>query len=148
MPQDFSIAQAAIQKRINLLYASMSFAHGKMPDWALFQDCFTSNAQLINNNLDAPMFLDVHTFVEVLQHQIQKHDIPQLYTAEIGEQTQVFGKIAQRFSVFANRIEPNGVATTKGINSLQLIEVKGVWLIQSLAWFNENGTVRIPTHLV
>ena len=126
---DFSLLyknkEQAIQKRIELLYASMSFSEGIEPNWLNFHDCFTSNAQFINANLDAPMFLDVRTFSQVLQRQIEEHSIPQLFTQEISHRTQIFGKIAQRFSIFTNRIELDGQPTTRGVNSIQLICAKG-----------------------
>jgi hypothetical protein len=140
---DFSLVyknkEQAIQKRIELLYNSMSFSEGTDPNWSNFHDCFTSSAQFINANLDAPMFLDVRTFSQVLERQIKEHSIPQLFTQEILHRTQIFGKIAQRFSVFANKIELDGQPTTRGVNSIQLICAKGNWLIQSISWYNERS---------
>ena len=135
----------AIQKRVELLYKSMSFAEGTEPNWTNFHDCFTSSAQFINANLDAPMFLDVRTFAQVLDNQIKQHNIPQIFTEELSHRTQIFGKIAQRFSVFANKIELEGEPTTRGINSIQLICAKGNWLIQSISWYNERTDDQIPT---
>ncbi len=149
---DFSLLyknkEQAIQKRIELLYKSMSFSEGIEPNWSNFHDCFTSSAQFINANLDAPMFLDVRTFAQVLQRQIEQNDIPQLFTQEISHRTQIFGKIAQRFSIFTNKIELDGEPTTKGINSIQLICAKGNWLIQSISWYNERSDDKIPNHLL
>lgn len=146
---DFSLLykskEQAIQRRIELLYSSMSFSKGVEPNWVNFHDCFTSSAQFINANLDAPMFLDVRTFAGVLQRQIEEHSIPQLFTQEISHRTQIFGKIAQRFSVFANKIEFDGQPTTRGVNSIQLICAKGNWLIQSISWYNERTDDLIPT---
>ncbi|WP_375561037.1 hypothetical protein ACE193_00355 [Bernardetia sp. OM2101] len=148
---DFSLLyknkEEAIQKRIDLLYNSMSFSEGIEPNWSNFHDCFTSSAQFINANLDAPMFLDVRTFAQVLEVQIQQHNIPQLFTQEMSHRTQIFGKIAQRFSIFANKIELNGQPTTQGINSIQLICAKGNWLIQSISWYNERDDDKIPSYL-
>lgn len=145
---DFSLLyknkEQAIQKRIDILYQSMSFSDGTEPNWTNFHDCFTSSAQFINANLDAPMFLDVRTFAQVLQRQIEEHSIPQLFTQEISHRTQIFGKIAQRFSVFANKIELDGQPTTRGVNSMQLICAKGNWLIQSISWYNERSDDSIP----
>ncbi len=137
----------AIQKRIELLYKSMSFSEGTEPNWSNFHNCFTSSAQFINANLDAPMFLDVRTFAKVLEGQIKEHSIPQLFTQEISHRTQIFGKIAQRFSIFANKIELDGQPTTQGINSIQLICAKGNWLIQSISWYNERQDEQIPSEL-
>jgi hypothetical protein len=149
---DFSLLnqskEQAIQKRIDVLYKSMSFSEGEDPNWVNFHDCFTSSAQFINANLDAPMFLDVRTFAQVLDSQIKEHSIPQLFTQEISHQTQIFGKIAQRFSVFTNKIELNGEPTTRGINSIQLICAKGNWLIQSISWYNERTDDTIPNNLL
>lgn len=149
---DFSLLhkskEEAIQKRIDILYQSMSFSNGTEPNWINFHDCFTSSAQFINANLDAPMFLDVRTFAQVLDAQIKEHSIPQLFTQEISHRTQIFGKIAQRFSVFANKIELDGQPTTRGINSIQLICAKGNWLIQSISWYNERSDDAIPDQLI
>lgn len=138
--------EQAIQKRIDILYKSMSFSEGIDPNWSNFYDCFTSSAQFINANLDAPMFLDVRTFAQVLESQIKEHSIPQLFTQEIAHRTQIFGKIAQRFSVFANKIEIDGQPTTRGINSIQLICAKNNWLIQSISWYNERSDDSIPSN--
>lgn len=140
--------EQAIQKRIDTLYKSMSFSEGTEPNWTNFHDCFTSSAQFINANLDAPMFLDVRTFTQVLDAQIKEHSIPQLFTQEISHRTQIFGKIAQRFSIFTNKIEELGEPTTRGINSIQLICAKGNWLIQSISWYNERTEDAIPVHLL
>ena len=145
---DFSLLQKekeqAIQKRVELLYKSMSFSEGVAPNWTNFHDCFTSSAQFINANLDAPMFLDVRTFAQVLESQIKANDIPQLFTQEVSHRTQIFGKVAQRFSIFTNKVELDQEPTTRGVNSIQLICAKGNWLIQSISWYNERTDDSIP----
>jgi hypothetical protein len=65
---------------------------------------------------------------------------------EVFAKTEVFGKIAQRFSTYQIRFTAKGKETVRrGINAIQLIQQGVKWYITSLAWDRQSETLPIPT---
>ncbi len=63
---------------------------------------------------------------------------------EIHEVTEVFGKIAHRFSTYALFINEQNDPVSKGINSIQLIKESNLWKVSSMLWNDQTTTLSIP----
>ena len=58
---------------------------------------------------------------------------------EISHSTELFGNIAQRFSLYEKTGERNGEHfETKGIKTIQFVKVNGKWKMSSVAWSDEK----------
>ena len=131
----------SIEQTIHEFYQAMSFQPGEVPPAEKLYDLFIGEGILINNGMDEPLKVNVATFIQAFKENIAKGIFPSLQGKEISHKTDVFGKIAQRFSVYEFRY---GSHVSLGINSIQLIEVKGSWFITSAVWVDQNESLKIP----
>lgn len=72
--------------------------------------------------------------------QIEKGTLSTFREKEVADKTEVFGKVAQRFSTYEARFDetnPNAVAV--GVTCIQFIQVNGKWFITSMAWDDETA---------
>jgi hypothetical protein len=66
------------------------------------------------------------------------------YESEIARQTDRFGCVAQVFSTYESRFEPDGLPFMRGVNAIQLLWQQDRWWIISAAWQHESPDMRIP----
>ncbi|WP_422359884.1 hypothetical protein [Reichenbachiella sp.] len=63
---------------------------------------------------------------------------------ETQERTDIFGHIAQRFSMYEKTGTLNGKTfSAQGLKTFQFIKMKGEWKISSMAWDDENENQKI-----
>lgn len=89
--------------------------------------------------------MTVDAFNQLVSEQLEKGAPREFYEGELWHRTDVFGKIAQRFSTYEAKFdwtasEPFSV----GINSIQFIKVAGKWLVSSMVWNDQTESVKIP----
>jgi len=64
---------------------------------------------------------------------------------ELCANTDIFGKVAHRFSTYKIPIVANGKERAMtGINAIQLIKQSNQWLITSIAWDKESDKLKLP----
>jgi hypothetical protein len=68
------------------------------------------------------------------------------YELEIGCRIDVFGNMAQAWSLYEAKHHPDDeTAERRGINSFQFYKDNGRWMIMSMIWDNERGGLPLPT---
>lgn len=137
--------QQEIQEVTDHLYSSISFTKGQLPDLDKLKTLFIPDGKLINNNSDVPRVMTVDEFNGIVRERIEKGVLSEFLERELWQRTEVFGKIAQRFSTYEAKFdwtasEPFSV----GINSIQFIKVEGKWLVSSIVWNDQTESMRIP----
>lgn len=122
------------------LYASISFAKGEQPDLEKLKTFFYNGGKLINNSAAQPKEFTVAQFADMVQEQIDKGQLESFSEQEVSSKTEVFGKIAHRFSTYEARFDVSSVAPfAVGVNSIQFIKVDGDWLVTSMVWDDETS---------
>ncbi len=134
-----------IQAAVDRLYRSVCFRKGERPDTGALRDLFMAGGRLINCDEDPPEVMTVEAFIAEMEKQIAGGTVGEFHEKEITHRTDLFGRVAQRFSTYEARFdwsaeEPFAV----GINSIQLIETDGAWKVASLVWNNETDVLKIP----
>jgi hypothetical protein len=91
----------------------------------------------------------VQQFIEVVQEQIKSGDLEAFREQEIASKTEVFGKIAHRFSTYEAYIRSlykrkRCSSVYVGFNSIQFIQVAGTWQVTSLAWNDQRPDRIMP----
>jgi hypothetical protein len=135
----------AIDETTQALYESISFREGDQPRVDRLRDLFIPEGKLINNNGDDPVVMSVDDFIQAYQDQITQGQVRSFLERELCHRTEVFGKVAHRFSTYETRFdldadEPFSV----GINTIQLVQVGGAWRVSSIAWNDQTGDRKIP----
>ena len=66
------------------------------------------------------------------------------YESELARRVEQFGNIAQVFSTYESRTEPEAEPFARGINSIQLMFDGTRWWVLSIAWDSERDGQPIP----
>ncbi|KQC15770.1 MAG: hypothetical protein WCY97_06655 [Methanothrix sp.] len=133
-----------IEELTNSLYSCISFRQGEKPELARLKSLFIKEGILINNN-DDPLIFTIYQFVEAIEEQLSAGSLRSFSEREVAERTDIFGKVAHRFSTYEARFDPDDPEPlTVGINSIQLVKVDGSWRVSSIVWNDESESRRIP----
>ncbi len=127
------------------LYRSISFYKGEIPDLDTLKSLFISESKLIHHYLDEPVIMSIDEFIKRYTENINNGSITEFNEQEIFEKTDLFGNIAQRFSVYEAKISKGAESSlSKGINSIQFIKIGYDWKVLSILWMDENSKYKIP----
>ena len=136
--------QMNIEDLTNSLYSCISFRQGEKPDLARLKSLFIKEGMLINNNGD-PLIFTIDQFVDAIDYQVSAGSLKSFSEREVAERTEIFGKIAHRFSTYEARFNPDDPEPLAiGINSIQFIKVGDSWHVSSLIWNDEGEDRKIP----
>ena len=134
-----------IEVLVRKLYGCISFEPGGKPDFSTLRTIFFDGARLINNSGEKPGVVTVEGYIERFGGAIADGRVISFQEKEIASRTERFGKIAQRFSTYESRyLKDDSEPFDAGINSVQMMEVGGEWLVTSLIWNNESEGRVIP----
>lgn len=126
-------------------YESLSFQDGELPDLETVSELFYADGLLINNSFGKPITFTAETFIQALESQIAAGTLLQFMQRELYSKTEVFGKVAQRLSVYEYSFADHEIENLpRGINYIQFILVDDSWRITSMAWSDENENYQIP----
>jgi hypothetical protein len=126
-------------------YESLSFQDGELPDLENVKELFYEDGLLINNSFGKPMQFTAESFTATLEAQIAAGTVMQFMQRELYSQTEIFGKIAQRISVYEYSFADSEMEhLPKGINYIQYIQVDDNWRITSMVWNDENENYQVP----
>jgi hypothetical protein len=126
-------------------YESLSFQDGELPDLETVAELFYTDGLLINNSFGKPVVFTAETFIQTLESQIAAGTLLQFMQRELYSKTEIFGKVAQRLSVYEYSFADHEIENLpRGINYIQFILVNDNWHITSMAWSDENENYQIP----
>lgn len=126
-------------------YESLSFQDGELPDLETVSELFYADGLLINNSFGKPITFTAETFIQTLESQIAAGTLLQFMQRELYSKTEIFGKVAQRLSVYEYSFADHEIENLpRGINYIQFILVDDSWRITSMAWSDENENYQIP----
>ena len=130
-------------------YESLSFMDGELPDLDTVRDLFYADGLLINNSFGKPVRFTVESFIESLRVQMEQGKLLQFMQRELYSKTEIFGRIAQRVSVYEysfSYYETDNLP--RGINYIQFVQEDDNWRISSMAWNDESENNRILLELL
>ena len=133
-----------INELTNSLYSCISFRKEKRPDVERLKSLFIKEGMLINSN-DDPLIFTIDQFAEAIDYQVSAGSLTSFSEREVAEKTEIFGKIAHRFSTYEARFDPDDPEPLSiGINSIQLVKVGDSWFVSCLIWNDEREGRKIP----
>jgi hypothetical protein len=126
-------------------YESLSFQDAEQPDLENVRSLFYADGVLVNNSFGKPIIFSSETFAQAFESQIAEGTLEQFMQRELYSKTDVFGKVAQRISVYEYSFADHEIENLpRGINYIQYILVDDNWKITSMAWSDENENHQIP----
>lgn len=131
---------------IDAMYATVSGPAGPR-DWALQREVFHPESRQIRTGVDA----DGRAWMKMMGREDYVADTTPYFMAndffevETARRVDVFGNMAQVWSVYEARRAPDDVEPERrGINSIQLYrDEDGLWSIVSMIWDNERPGVSV-----
>ncbi len=131
------------------LYESLSFMDGELPDLDTVRELFYEDGLLINMSFGKPVTYSTESFIRALEDQISEGELTQFMQRELYSKTDIFGRIAQRTSVYEYSLSYHETENIpKGINYIQFIQVDDLWRITSMIWNDEGANFRVPSDLL
>jgi hypothetical protein len=126
-------------------YESISFKNSVIPDVLSLHQIFSGEGLLINNSFVEPVMFTAESFIQELEAQVANGEIKQYIQRELYSKTELFGKVAQRLSVyeysFSDYVQDQ---MPRGINFIQYVKIGDSWNIASMIWNDENENYQIP----
>ena len=134
-----------IDKLTREFYECICFHSEHYPRYDQLQELFYGDGKLINSNYDQPLEFTVQSYVQAIMHQIDEGNAVFYSQQEISDVTEVFGKTAQRISVYEYSYTAESTQPWKrGVNYIQFISIDGNWKIVSMVWNDEKEELAIP----
>lgn len=127
-------------------YNGVSFDDGQWKDAEKIKPYFFTDARIVSNFGVTPQVTTIEQYIASVRSNISKQGIIAVVEKEIYNQTDVFGKVAQRLSTYEIRFsfrEKNELVR-RGINMMQLINDGCTWKINSIVWDRESDQLKIP----
>ncbi len=127
------------------LYNAICFEVGDYPPVERLKEIFIPTANMIRNDAESPEIMTVDDFIKSYKDRIADGTIKSFYEGELNNITEIFGKIAHRFSTYETKFDLHDPKPFNiGINSIQFIKIGGGWKISGIVWNNQNDTLKIP----
>ncbi|WP_333819804.1 hypothetical protein [Ohtaekwangia sp.] len=137
--------QKEIDQTIQRMYQTLSFTDGTWENAEQLLEVFLPEGKLISNAEQSPQVWTPEQYIQTSRANLSKRHIRSVEEKELHSKTDLFGKIAQRFSTYQVRFNIDGKEVIrKGINAIQLIWKDGKWMIVSIIWDRESDTLKIP----
>ncbi|PRQ07314.1 hypothetical protein [Enhygromyxa salina] len=136
---------------VNALYASVSFEHGRGPDWDRFRGLFDPSAVMVRvqpgvsdkRHPDHRELSSIDDYVARTTAAVETGALTAFTERELTRRTEVFADLAQVFSTYERSADAGEVR--RGINSLQLVRHGERWWVVSLAWTDETDGGLLPS---
>lgn len=119
-------------------FRAVSFEPGERPHYEALQGLFVPGGLLVKA-IGAAEVSTVDGFIAPRLALVESGALTQFHESERSGQTQVFGNVAQRWSVYDKRGVQDGAAfAAAGRISTQFVRTPSGWLITSMAWDDER----------
>jgi hypothetical protein len=126
-------------------YRAISFTNQHAPDKDPLNILFFGEGVIVNNSFTPPLGFTAESFVTSLESDIAEGNMSQFIIHELHGKTEVYGKLAQRISVYEYNLGGETAGRLpRGVNFMQLIQVDGNWRMLSVAWCDEDEDHIIP----
>jgi len=117
---------------------------GKVDLSAIF-DLFIPEGTIIKNTGPEPVVYDLNGFIEPREKLLNGRDLVDFWEQEVTEHTDIFGNIAQRFSLYRKGgIQSGTPFETLGMKTTQIVRTPRGWRISALVWDDCREGLEIP----
>lgn len=134
----------SIDSVIAEMYEMVSFEPGTRPDWSRQPAIFAPGARLVRVNDSGVFEFGLDSFRESFESMIDTGVLPSFWEGEIWRETHQFAEVAHVLSAYETRQTRDGSVINRGVNSIQLFERGGRWLISAMIWRRDGEKVKIP----
>jgi hypothetical protein len=124
---------------VDEFFRAVSFEPGQKPAYERLHNLFTAHGRLVNAIGDVPEDTTVAEFVEPRRALVASGGLTSFEEVETGAVTEVFGKVAHRFSAYEKRgVREGAPFGARGMIATQFVRTPAGWRITSMAWDDES----------
>lgn len=131
--------------RIEIARLSASFfdlftnTNQQIPNLDSIKDLCVPTAIIINNSTGMPDVYSLAEFIAPRKKILTDGTLTDFSERELTSNTEIFGTIAQRFSLYEKSGKQNGTYfESRGVKTIQFLKLNGAWKISSVAWCDEK----------
>lgn len=143
--KDYSQDVKDLNSILTALYEVISGPAEEPRDWDRFLFLFAADGKLIPTTKNAQgisyVYWSPQQYVDMFKSRRTGVDF---FEYEMNRVVEQFGAIAHAWSTYELRSTPNGPATNRGINSIQLLKGNDRWYIMNVFWSSENEGFSLP----
>lgn len=141
-PSDEEQVRALIQETYDVISGGI----GVERDWQRMRDQCAEGARMIpmidSPDGSVPLIWTVDDYIERAGPSLLRVGF---HEKEIHAVTEIYGDIAHVFSTYEGRRDDRPDAPPiRGVNSFQLVKVKGKWKVMTILWHQESESTPIP----
>ncbi|MFC4158064.1 hypothetical protein [Chitinimonas lacunae] len=145
LPQSLE-AKEAIDELVAKFFAAFAADQNGRVDLAALYPLFINGASIIKGCGESATVYDLQGFIAPRQALLNGPDLFDFNEHEVFERTEIFGNIAQRFSLY----HKSGIAhgerfEGQGIKAMQFSKTAEGWKIVSLIWNDESEALPISS---
>lgn len=146
----FALQNSGIDTTMKSLYSVISGPAGQKRDWTAFRGLFADQAQmrvvLKRQGKSRLVLITPDDYVAKSGPYLEKNGF---FEKEVKRKAMVYGDMATVWSTYESRNKPEDEKPfERGINTLTLAQVDGVWKIISIAWTGESDAGPIPAEFL
>ena len=144
LKSEISQTELDIDKAIELGYKVWFVKKGDNPDFSKYDDYNTSTAIFQEFENDSIIVSLLSDQVKGFKDAFKEGHLSSFDEREIGSETTYFGNVAHRISYHIYHTNTNDSITKRGVNSIQLVKIKGKWKTQSILRQIESDNYQFP----
>ena len=139
-----STEKEAIKAVAMAAYNGLSFDEGGKPDYEMLRSAFMDSAIFRSYRTDSAQVFTIEKYMVDYRGAVESGAFKAIREKEIWGQTQVFGKVAHRFSTYVLHVNDMNTIVERGVNSMQLVKTEEGWKINSITYDTEKEGQAIP----
>ncbi|HWW07035.1 hypothetical protein [Collimonas sp.] len=137
-------AEAEIDALMQAFFSVFTNKNGVKPDLDAIHRMFLPQGLIIKCNGAEREIYTLQEFIEPRRQLLSGGRLIEFQEQEVSARTDIFGSIAQRYSIYKKSGILDGQAfQARGVKAMQLIRMDG-WKLVSLAWEDERDGLAIP----
>jgi hypothetical protein len=140
--------RAAIDACVGAFYAVFDTRGGRRPRLGALHELCLPECVITRVDAEGPVVCGLTAFIAPRAALLTSGELVEFYEEEVRSRTDVFGGVAQRFSLYRKAGVLRGAAFTgQGMKCLQFVKTGDGWRISAFAWEDERPGLEIPAQL-
>jgi hypothetical protein len=132
-------AKAAIDSIAETFFDLFDNRGGRPPRLEMLHEIVVPGATIVRATEPEPELTTVPVFLAPRQRMLLDGTLQEFSERELAATTEIFGNVAQRFSLYEKHgIRDGKPFTTRGMKSFQFVQTPEGWRIAAVAWDDEK----------
>lgn len=134
----------AIDALVQSFFAVFDNRGGRRPRLGALHEMCLPECVITKGSAEGPTICGLEAFIAPRAALLTSGELTEFFEEEVSGRTDLFGGVAQRFSLYRKAGVLNGVAfSARGIKVLQFVKTDAGWRISAFAWEDEREGLAI-----